>query len=81
MPHEVRPGRYRHFKGDEVEVLGMALHSETREEFVIYKHVTGQRAGEPYWWVRPIEMFYEEVEINGKRLPRFAFVSDLHPAG
>ncbi|HLD86095.1 MAG TPA: DUF1653 domain-containing protein [Patescibacteria group bacterium] len=81
MPHEVRPGRYRHFKGDEVEVLGMALHSETREEFVIYKHVTGQRAGEPYWWVRPIEMFYEEVEINGKRLPRFAFVSDFHPAG
>ena len=81
MPHEVRPGRYRHFKGDEVEVLGMALHSETREEFVIYRHVTSQRAGEPYLWVRPIEMFYEEVEINGKRLPRFAFVSDFHPAG
>jgi len=74
MTAEVKPGRYRHFKGDEVEVLGMALHSETMAEFVIYKHVTGQRAGEPYWWARPAAMFKEEVEVVGTRVPRFEFI-------
>ena len=70
----VNPGRYRHFKGDEVEVLGTAFHSETLEEFVIYRHVTGKRQGEPYWWVRPAAMFTEIVEVQGKRVPRFQFI-------
>lgn len=75
VEHTVTPGRYRHYKGDEVEVLGTAFHSETMEEFVIYKHVTGKRQGEPYWWVRPAAMFVEEVEVEGKRVPRFEFIA------
>jgi len=46
---KVKLGRYQHYKGDVVEVLGKALHSETMEEFVVYKHVTGKRIGEPYY--------------------------------
>lgn len=71
---EVKPGRYQHFKGDIVEVIGKALHSETMEEFVIYKHVTGKRTGEPYFWVRPIGMFFETVVKDGQEVPRFKFI-------
>ena len=67
-------GKYEHYKGDMVEVIGKALHSETLEEFVIYKHTAGKRAGEPYYWARPLKMFTEEVEVDGKKLPRFRYV-------
>ncbi|MCX6723641.1 MAG: DUF1653 domain-containing protein [Candidatus Staskawiczbacteria bacterium] len=70
----VKPGKYKHFKGDLVEVIGTALHSETLEEFVVYKHITGKRAGEPHYWVRPVKMFFEEVEVNGQKLPRFKYI-------
>jgi len=59
-------GRYRHYKGAEVEVIGLAKHSETLEEMVIYRHLdTGET------WVRPLRMFLEEVEVEGARQPRF----------
>ena len=59
-------GRYRHYKGAEVEVLAVAKHSETLEEVVVYKHLdTGEM------WVRPKAMFIEEVEVDGVRQPRF----------
>ncbi|MDP3986408.1 MAG: DUF1653 domain-containing protein [Candidatus Veblenbacteria bacterium] len=74
VEHSIVPGRYRHFKGDEVEVLGTAFQSETLEEFVVYRHITGQRTGEPYWWVRPAAMFMELVEVNGKQVPRFELI-------
>jgi hypothetical protein len=61
------PGRYRHFKGGEYEVLGTARHSETEEVLVVYRPVTS-----PDWWVRPLEMFTETVEHEGRRVPRFA---------
>lgn len=67
-------GRYRHFRGDEIEVLGTCFHSESLEEFVVYKHITGQRADEPYYWVRPKQMFLETVEVLGKAVPRFEYL-------
>ena len=71
---KIKLGTYKHFKGDTVQVIGMALHSETQEEFVVYKHITGERAGETHYWVRPAEMFLEEVEVNGAKVPRFKYV-------
>lgn len=72
----VRPGIYRHYKGSEVEVAGSALHSETLEEFVLYRHLTGEHAGETHWWVRPRAMFLENIEKNGVKIPRFEFLRD-----
>ncbi|MBI5734045.1 MAG: DUF1653 domain-containing protein [Candidatus Kerfeldbacteria bacterium] len=71
---EVKPGKYQHFKGDIVEVIGQALHSETMEEFVIYRHITGKRKDEPYFWVRPVAMFFATVAKDGQQVPRFKFI-------
>jgi cyclomaltodextrinase len=70
----IKLGKYQHFKGDVMEVIGKAFHSETMEEFVVYKHITGEHAGEEYYWVRPVKMFLEEVEIGGKMVPRFKYL-------
>ncbi len=66
------PGLYRHYKGKEYEVLGTATHSETGERLVVYRPCYGERA----LWVRPLDMFVEEVEVSGVRRPRFARVGD-----
>lgn len=63
----VEPGRYRHYKGNEYQVIGMARHSETRERMVVYRPLYGEGA----MWVRPAAMFIEDVTINGKSMPRF----------
>lgn len=60
-------GRYRHYKGNEYEVTGIAKHSETEEELVIYFSVNSP----DQLWVRPLQMFVEVVEINGQEIPRF----------
>ncbi|MFM7035628.1 MAG: DUF1653 domain-containing protein [Planctomycetia bacterium] len=65
--HEIKPGRYRHYKGNEYTVLDVARHSETLEEFVVYR----QEYGDHGLWVRPAAMFAETVEINGATIPRF----------
>jgi hypothetical protein len=65
-------GRYRHFKGGEYLVLGIARHSETLEPQVIYQALYGERG----WWVRPLTMFCEKVDLNGTRVPRFEFVAE-----
>lgn len=67
---EIKKGIYRHFKGNMYEVVGMALHSETVEEMVIYKALYG----EGKTWVRPLSMWDEEVEFEGKKAKRFTFV-------
>ncbi|HEU4976761.1 MAG TPA: DUF1653 domain-containing protein [Baekduia sp.] len=64
----IAPGRYRHYKGGEYEVLGEARHSETEEWMVLYRPLYGERG----LWVRPKAMFGEEVEVDGRRVPRFA---------
>ena len=66
----VQPGRYRHYKGNEYTVLGTALHSETREELVLYR----QEYGVHGLWVRPREMFLESVEFEGQTVPRFQYL-------
>jgi cyclomaltodextrinase len=69
MPH-VQPGRYRHYKGNEYTVLGVARHSETLEEHVVYR----QEYGDNELWVRPAAMFAETVIFEGRTLPRFAIL-------
>jgi hypothetical protein len=72
LPTEPRPGRYRHYKGNEYRVLGLARHSETLEPLVVYQALYGERG----LWVRPAAMFVETIEVNGHRVPRFARVPD-----
>ena len=67
---EIKLGKYKHFKGGEYEVLGVAKHSETEEEFVVYKALYD----EGDLWIRPIKMFLEEVEFSGKKVPRFKYI-------
>ena len=66
------PGRYRHYKGQEYTVLGLAKHSETGEELVVYRQEYGDRR----WWVRPLAMFQESVQLDGKSVPRFQFMAE-----
>jgi hypothetical protein len=72
LPAEPRPGRYRHYKGNEYRVLGLARHSETLEPLVVYDALYGERGR----WVRPAAMFIESVEVGGRRVPRFERVGD-----
>lgn len=65
---QVTPGRYRHYKGGEYEVLGVARHSETHEPLVVYRPLYNQTG----LWARPYAMFFEQVEQGGQRRPRFA---------
>jgi hypothetical protein len=65
-----RPGRYRHYKGQEYEVLAEAAHTETGEVFVVYRALYGDQSV----WIRPRAMFCESVQAQGKLLPRFALV-------
>lgn len=67
----VEPGRYRHYKGKEYAVIGMAQHSETREKMVVYRPLYGED-GEHGLWVRPAAMFAENVVVDGISMPRFA---------
>ena len=69
---EIKLGRYRHFKGGEYEVLGLATHSETEEPMVVYRPLYGERG----LWVRPAAMWNELVERDGKRVRRFAYIGD-----
>ncbi len=73
QPSEPRPGRYRHFKGRDYEVIGLARHSETREVLVVYRPLYGEGG----LWVRPLAMFSEEVDHEGTRQPHFAYVGEM----
>lgn len=63
-------GKYKHYKGNEYEVIGVAKHSETLEELVVYRALYG----EEQIWVRPLKMFLEDVEVDGKKILRFSLV-------
>ena len=63
-------GKYKHYKGKEYEVIGIAKHSEILEELVVYKKLYGDHD----LWVRPLKMFIENVEVNGKKMPRFEYI-------
>ena len=65
-------GKYRHYKGGEYEVIGVARHSETEESLVVYRPLYGERG----LWVRPLEMFKESAAAPGHQPPRFALVEE-----
>ena len=69
---EIKPGRYRHYKGNDYQVIGLATHSETEETLVVYHPLYGNRD----LWVRPLAMFAETVEKEGEVIPRFAWVGE-----
>lgn len=69
---EIVPGRYRHFKGNEYEVIGVAKHSETMEDLVVYRALYGEQG----LWVRPAAMWNERVELNGQLVQRFIKIED-----
>lgn len=74
LPAEPRPGRYRHYKGNEYRVIGLARHTETEEPLVVYQALYGERG----LWVRPLAMWIETVVVKPgeKPVPRFAFVAE-----
>lgn len=69
----INPGLYRHYKGNDYYVFQVVHHSETREALVVYQCLYGDYS----WWVRPLTMFTEIVEIGGEAIPRFQFVREL----
>ncbi|KKU91089.1 MAG: hypothetical protein UY23_C0004G0034 [Candidatus Jorgensenbacteria bacterium GW2011_GWA1_48_11] len=68
----LKSGKYEHYKGNQYEVLGIARHSETLEELVVYRALYGEHD----LWVRPLKMFSEEVEVRGKKFPRFKYIGE-----
>lgn len=69
---EFKKGIYEHYKGNRYELLGIANHSETLEKMVIYKALYGENE----LWVRPISMWNEIIEVNGKTVPRFRLIKE-----
>lgn len=69
----VRPGRYRHYKGNFYEVIEIARHSETEEEMVIYRKLYGDNS----LWVRPLAMFLEDVLFDGHSVSRFEWCGEI----
>lgn len=70
MTEPLRPGKYRHFKGGEYEVIGIARHSETDEYLVVYRPLYGDEG----LWVRPLTMFQERITLGSRQVPRFEYV-------
>jgi hypothetical protein len=66
----LQPGIYRHYKGPQYRVFGVARHSETEQEVVFYQALYGEQG----LWVRPLDMFLESVQVDGEQVPRFALV-------
>ena len=75
MKKVIQLGKYRHFKGKEYEVIGVAHHSETLEKVVVYRALYDSKEfGKNAIWVRPIDNFLEKVEVNGLKVRRFMFL-------
>ena len=69
---DIKPGKYKHFKGNEYEVLMMAKHSETGEDMVVYRALSGDFG----IWVRPASMWNEVIERDGKKVQRFTYIGE-----
>lgn len=68
----IKPGTYRHYKGNDYQVLGVAKHSEDESQLVVYRPLYGERG----LWVRPLDMFIENVEVDGQPVARFAYIEE-----
>lgn len=74
---QIQSGIYQHYKGNLYEVIGLAHHSETLEKLVVYRALyDSPEFGPNAIWVRPYEMFLEEIEWEGKKVPRFKFIKN-----
>lgn len=73
----IKGGIYEHFKGNRYHVLGIAHNSETREDMVVYRALYG----EAEVWVRPLWMFTETIERDGKKLQRFSYTGETNEKG
>lgn len=74
---EIKPGIYQHYKGKQYRVLGTGFHSESLEKLVFYQAMyESDDFGKDVMWARPIQMFLEEVMVDGKLVPRFTFLSN-----
>ena len=69
---KIKVGKYRHFKGNEYEVIALATHSETGERMVVYRALYGDGGV----WIRPAEMWNESVERDGKTYQRFTYIGE-----
>jgi len=72
----IKPGIYKHYKGNKYHVLGVAKHSETLAEFVVYEPLYDNP--ESMLWIRPVELFTDEVEWEGKKVPHFRLTNSEH---
>jgi hypothetical protein len=68
----IATGKYRHYKGNDYEVIGVASHSEDESQLVVYRPLYGQQG----LWVRPLSMFTETVVVNGIEIPRFKYIDN-----
>lgn len=73
---QIKPGKYKHYKGNFYEVIDVVHHSETLEELVLYKTLYENPLGK--LWVRPLKMFTEVVEVNGEKTPRFKYIGEIY---
>ena len=73
VPNSIKPGTYQHYKGNFYTVIGVATHSEDETKLVVYRPEYGDRA----LWVRPLEMFVENVD--GEAVPRFRYIDEHNP--
>lgn len=71
---KVKNGIYQHYKGNKYEVIGIAKHSETLEDLVVYRALYDNKVSQ--LWVRPLKMFTEMIEINGTEIERFKYISE-----
>ena len=67
---KIKLGKYRHYKGNEYEVMGVANHSETLEKMVVYRALYGEKE----IWVRPASMWNDDIEKNGETVKRFTYI-------
>lgn len=74
MSDTIKPGLYEHYKGRQYEVIGLAHHSETLEPLVVYIALYETKFGKDSLWVRPLSMFTEMIQIDGKKVERFRWI-------
>ena len=72
---DLKLGKYQHYKGKFYKVIGVARHSETLEEFVVYRALyDSEKFGKNALWIRPKKMFLEKVTLHKEKVPRFKFI-------